>query len=311
MNERLIHAVSASLGSSMRTYARAHGGDINDAYDVTLADGRLVFVKSHDEADPRMFACEARGLEWLRAAGAIRIPRVLAYGDDDVAFLVLERIAPAARADDYEVRLGRELAALHRSAAAATPAAASGSLPAASTLESTAKSLDGRFGFPESNFIGSLTQDNTFAARWPEFYVTRRLEPQVRAAIDRHIAPASWQRGFARLFAMMDDLTGPPEPPSRLHGDLWSGNVMVDDAGAPCLIDPAVYAGHREVDLAMLRLFGGLGARTLAAYHEAAPLAEGHASRVALYQLYPLLVHVNLFGGSYVTSVERALQQYL
>jgi fructosamine-3-kinase len=141
--------------------------------------------------------------------------------------------------------------------------------------------------------------------------VTRRLEPQVRAAIDRGIAPASWQRGFARLFAVMDDLTGPPESPSRLHGDLWSGNVMVDDHGAPCLIDPAVYAGHREVDLAMLRLFGGLTARTLAAYHEAAPLAGDHASRVALYQLYPLLVHVNLFGGSYVSSVERALQQYL
>lgn len=293
MNERLIHGVSAALGSSMRTYARAHGGDINDAYEVTLADGRLVFVKSNDEADPRMFACEARGLDWLREADAIRIPRVLAYGqpdaDEDVAFLVLERIASASRADDYDEQLGRGLAALHRA-----------SLP-----------FDGQFGFPEPNFIGSLTQDNTFAAAWPEFYATRRLEPQVRAAIDRGVAPASWRRGFARLFAMMDDLAGPPEPPARLHGDLWSGNVMVDDQGAPCLIDPAVYAGHREVDLAMLRLFGGLGARTLAAYHEAAPLAEGHASRVALYQLYPLLVHVNLFGGSYVTSVERALQQYV
>jgi len=296
MNERLIHGVSAALGSSMRTYARAHGGDINDAYDVTLADGRLVFVKSHDEADPRMFACEARGLEWLREAGAIRIPQVLAYGEDDVAFLVLERIAPAARAADYEERLGRGLAALHR---------------AVSMSVDGRIAVDGQFGFPEANFIGSLTQDNTFAAAWPEFYATRRLEPQVRSAIDRGIAPASWQRGFARLFAMMDDLAGPPEPPSRLHGDLLSGNVMVDDAGAPCLIDPAVYAGHREVDLAMLRLFGGLGARTLAAYHEAAPLAEEHASRVALYQLYPLLVHVNLFGGSYVSSVERALNQYL
>jgi fructosamine-3-kinase len=301
MNERLIHAVSAALGSSVRTYTRAHGGDINDAYEATLADGRLVFVKTHDEADPRMFACEARGLDWLREAAAIRIPRVLAYGQDDVGFLVLERIAPAARAADYDERLGRELAALHRAAPATS----------ASSAASAATSLDGRFGFPESNFIGSLTQDNTFAETWPEFYVTRRLEPQVRAAIDRGIAPASWQRGFARLFAMMGELTGPPEPAARLHGDLWSGNVMVDDEGAPCLIDPAVYAGHREVDLAMLRLFGGLGGRTLAAYHEAAPLAEDAAVRVALYQLYPLLVHVNLFGGSYVTSVERALHQYL
>jgi fructosamine-3-kinase len=290
MIEPLTRAVSAALGSPVRAHARTHGGDINDAYDVTLADGRRVFVKSNDQADPRMFACEARGLEWLREADAIRIPRVLAYSDaeDGVAFLVLERIGSTARAADYDDRLGRGLAALHRSGW-----------------------KDGRFGFTEPNFIGSLTQDNTCADTWPAFYVTRRLEPQVRAAIDRGRAPASWQRGFTRLFAVMDDLTGPPEPPSRLHGDLWSGNVMVDDDGAPCLIDPAVYAGHREVDLAMLRLFGGMSARTLAAYHEAAPLADGHESRVALYQLYPLLVHVNLFGGGYVTSVERALNQYL
>jgi fructosamine-3-kinase len=298
MIERLTHAVSAALGSPVRAHARAHGGDINDACDVTLADGRRVFVKSNAQADPRMFACEARGLEWLRDARAIRIPRVLAYSDpddpddpgDDVAFLALERIAPAARASDYDDRLGRGLAALHR----------------AGWTDG-----DGRFGFTEPNFIGSLTQDNTRADTWPDFYVTRRLEPQVRTAIARGRAPAAGPRGVARLFAVMNDLTGPPEPPSRLHGDLWSGNVMVDERGAPCLIDPAVYAGHREVDLAMLRLFGGLNARVLAAYHEAAPLAGGHESRVALYQLYPLLVHVNLFGGSYVSSVERALNQYL
>jgi fructosamine-3-kinase len=305
MIERLTRAVSGALGSPVRGHARAHGGDINDAYDVTLADGRRVFVKSNAHADPRMFACEARGLEWLRKANAIRIPQVLAYSDpadsDGASFLVLERIASAARASDYDDRLGRGLATLHLAGWGA---------------DSHGESLrDGgaadRFGFTESNFIGSLTQDNTCADTWPAFYVTRRLEPQVRAAIDRGHAPASWQRGFARLFAVMDDLAGPPEPPSRLHGDLWSGNVMADDHGAPCLIDPAVYAGHREVDLAMLRLFGGLGARALAAYHEAAPLADGHESRVALYQLYPLLVHVNLFGGGYVQSVERALNQYL
>jgi fructosamine-3-kinase len=300
MIERLIHAVSVAIGSSVRTYTRAHGGDINDAYDVALADGRRVFVKSHPEADPRMFACEARGLEWLREPDAIRIPRVIAYGQDDTAFLVLESITSVARASDYDERLGRGLAALHR--AGWGDAAAGNAAVVAAT---------GGFGFTEPNFIGSLTQDNTFAETWPDFYVTRRLEPQVRAAIDGGRAPASWRREFARLFAAMEDLTGPPEPPSRLHGDLWGGNVMADERGAPCLIDPAVYAGHREVDLAMLRLFGGLGSRVLAAYHEAAPLADGHESRIALYQLYPLLVHVNLFGGSYVQSVERALNQYL
>jgi fructosamine-3-kinase len=288
--ERLNPAVSAALGSSIRSHARAHGGDINDAYEVTLTDGRRVFVKTNARADRRLFACEARGLDWLRHAGALRLPRVLAHAADDEGdappFLALEHIAAAPRAADFDDRLGRGLAALHQFGAPS-------------------------FGFDEPNFIGSLTQDNTPCATWPAFYVERRLDPQVRMAVDTGHAPAGWTRAFTRLFARMTDLAGPPEPPARLHGDLWSGNVMADETGAPCLIDPAVYGGHREIDLAMLRLFGGLNARVLAVYREATPLAPGFDGRVALYQLYPLLVHVNLFGGGYVASVERALQAYL
>ena len=111
------------------------------------------------------------------------------------------------------------------------------------------------------------------------------------------------------MCARLPELCGPAEPPARLHGDLWGGNAIADEHGEPVLIDPAVYGGHREIDLAMMRLFGGFGARCFAAYDEAYPLADGHAERVALYQLYPLLVHVNLFGGGYVASVERVLQQ--
>jgi fructosamine-3-kinase len=117
--------------------------------------------------------------------------------------------------------------------------------------------------------------------------------------------------GFERLFAALPDLAGPDEPPARLHGDLWGGNLLVDDAGAPCLIDPAVYGGHREIDLAMMRLFGGFGPRVFAAYDEAWPLAPGHEERVGLYQLYPLMVHVNLFGGGYVGSVESSLDRLM
>jgi fructosamine-3-kinase len=285
MIERLKPAVSAALGSPIRSHARAHGGDINDAFDVTLTDGRRIFVKTNARADRRMFSCEARGLDWLRETNALRVPRVLAHGEAP-PFLALEHIASASRAADFDERLGRGLAALHRSGAP-------------------------RFGFDEPNFIGSLTQDNAPCETWPAFYVERRLDPQVRAAVDTGHAPAGWTRLFAQLFTSIDDLVGATEPPARLHGDLWSGNVMTDDTGAPCLIDPAVYGGHREIDLAMLRLFGGLSPHVLAAYREAAPLAPGHESRVALYQLYPLLVHVNLFGGGYVASVERALRAYV
>jgi fructosamine-3-kinase len=117
------------------------------------------------------------------------------------------------------------------------------------------------------------------------------------------------RRDFERLLAQLEDLCGPAEAPARLHGDLWGGNLMTDDLGEPCLIDPAVYGGHREIDLAMMKLFGGFGSRVFAAYKEAWPLADGYRERVALYQLYPLMVHVNLFGGGYVGQVEALLGQ--
>jgi fructosamine-3-kinase len=301
MSNRLTDAVTAALGTSVASMSPTRGGDINEAFDARLADGRRVFVKTNAHADPRMFACEARGLDWLRAAHAIRVPQVLAASGMhrnagsanrnaaaryETPFLVLERISSAPPARDFDETLGRQLARLHQFGTA-------------------------RFGFDEPNFIGSLPQDNAPCDTWPEFFVTRRLAPQVRAAIDHGHAPTRWRREFDRLFARMPELTGPPEPPARVHGDLWGGNVMADEHGAPCIIDPAVYGGHREMDLAMLRLFGGASARCFAAYHETWPLAEGHADRVRLYQLYPLLTHVNLFGSGYVQAVESALRAYL
>jgi protein-ribulosamine 3-kinase len=164
-----------------------------------------------------------------------------------------------------------------------------------------------RFGWPRSNYVGSEPQDNTEEADWPSFYVRRRLEPQLERAHARGLASASMRRGLERLVARMPELAGAPEPPSRLHGDLWSGNAFAAADGAPVLIDPAVYGGHREIDLAMMRLFGGFSERVFDAYEEEWPLAPGNEARVALYQLYPLLVHVNLFGAGYAAGVERAL----
>jgi fructosamine-3-kinase len=283
---RLESSLAAALGARVRGARPLAGGDINDAYEIRLGDGREVFVKSNVSAPNDMFVAEARGLGWLAEAKTLRVPAVLAAsGANDVTpFLALELIRPAPRASDFDDRLGRGLAALHRHGAAA-------------------------FGLDHDNYIGRLPQKNTFVVTWPEFYRVRRLGPQLKAAADAGLAPSRVRRDFERLFAQLEDLCGPPEPPARLHGDLWGGNLLTDDRGEPCLIDPAVYGGHREIDLAMMKLFGGFGPRVFEAYKESFPLADGYRERVALYQLYPLMVHVNLFGGGYLAQVEAALSR--
>ena len=275
----VLPAVEAALGSAVVTWNAVSGGDINDAHEAHLADGRCVFVKSNREAPTGMFEAEARGLAWLGQARALRVPEVIAQGAN---FLVLECIRPGRRQPDFDERLGRGLAALHRAGAPS-------------------------FGLDHDNFIGRLAQANHPLATWAEFYRERRLLPQLRLAVDSRRTSAAMRRGFDQLLARLDEIVGPPEPPARLHGDLWSGNAMADEQGLPCLIDPAVHGGHREVDLAMMRLFGGFGPRVFAAYDEIFPLPPGHEERVPIYQLYFLMVHVNLFGGSYVASVEHAL----
>jgi fructosamine-3-kinase len=286
MQPALRAALARHLGSAVREVAPVAGGDINQAFRVWLADGRKLFVKTHPRPLPGMFGCEAQGLAWLSQANALRVPEVIAASDNEAgaAFLGLELIEPARRCADYDERLGRGLAALHRCHATS-------------------------FGFPRDNYIATLAQHNAAASSWPRFYLERRLEPQLALAVDRGHASSAMRAGFARVLARIDALCGPPEPPARLHGDLWGGNAMVDERGQPVLIDPAVYGGHREIDLAMMQLFGGFGPRCFAAYDELLPRAQGHEQRVPLYQLYPLLVHVNLFGGAYVASVERALSR--
>ena len=289
MTPELKAVLGTALGAEVRSSRTVAGGDINDAYRAGLADGREVFVKTNHGTDRRMFPCEAKGLAVLAEAGALRVPEVLAVSDetgDGPQFLVLELLEAKGRVSDYDERLGRGLAELHRFGAA-------------------------EFGLDHDNFIAHLPQDNTPADSWPAFYAMRRLEPLVRLAVDARRAETGWGRRFERLFGRLDELAGPPEPPARLHGDLWSGNLHIDERGAPALIDPAVYGGHREIDLAMLELFGNPGPRFWAAYDDAYPLGAERRDRVPLYQLYPLLVHVNLFGGGYVRSVEAALSRYV
>ena len=279
----LEDVVSLVLGERVLALRPIAGGDIADAYEAQLEGGRRAFVKTRTGAQAGMFGAEARGLEWLSEGQALRTPRVLGVSDGPHPLLALEMIRGSPKSPSFDEHLGRALAELHRFGAP-------------------------RFGLDHDNFIGSLPQSNRSQPTWPDFYREERLEPQVRRAVDRGLIDDRLGNDLRRLLATLDTIAGPTEPPARLHGDLWGGNVITDENGLACLIDPAAYGGHREVDLAMMSLFGGFGPRVFSAYEERYPLSPGHEDRLPLYQLYPLLVHVNLFGRGYVPAAERAVR---
>ncbi len=278
-----------SLPPGARVLGRVGGGDINEAYRVVLAGGSEAFVKTRADAMAGEYQAEAAGLEWLAQAGAVRVPRVLELGDD---YLALEWVQPGSLSAGGEEQLGAGLA---RTLAAGSPVFG----------------LDGpgRSGAHPARF-GSLGLPNEPRPDWPSFYAQNRLAPLARLARERSALRAEGVAAVERVCERIDTLTGPPEPPARLHGDLWWGNVMAGADGGAWLIDPSAYGGHREVDLAMLRLFGGPSPRFYAAYEQVSPLAAGWQERVELYQLAPLLVHALLFGGSYRASAETVAQRY-
>jgi fructosamine-3-kinase len=268
------------------------GGDINEAWQVRLEDGREAFVKTRDDAGSGEYAAEARGLRWLGEPGALRVPEVLEVGEHHLALAWIE---PGQLSAGGEEELGKGLATLHRAGAPhfGGPEAA----------------LGAEAGHDAAGF-GSLRLPNEPTASWPEFYVERRLRPLMSVAGKRGAVSQVALGALERICERMDALAGPAEPPARLHGDLWWGNVLPDAGGHPWLIDPSAYGGHREVDPPMLKLFGASRGRVFDAYQEEYPLSEGHEERVELWQLLPLLVHAILFGGSYAAAVERAARRY-
>jgi fructosamine-3-kinase len=279
-----------SLPAGVTDARRIGGGDINEAWRVTLADSGTAFVKTRADAGPGEYAAEADGLAWLAEPGGLRTPRVLEVSDD---YLALEWIEPGRLDTAGSEELGRGLAVIH---AAGAPDFGDPQ-PGGS-----------RSGVPSR--FGSLSLPNEPTADWPSFYAERRLRPLAALAQQRGALSDTGVRAVERVCARITELAGPVEPPARLHGDLWGGNVMADTEGRPWLIDPSAYGGHREVDLAMLRLFGAPSERVFSAYAEVAPLAEGWEDRVALWQLLPLLVHAVLFGGSYQPAAERIAHRY-
>ncbi len=277
-----------SLPAGVRDARRVGGGDINEAWQVRLADGTEAFVKTRADAAPGEYAREAEGLSWLGEVGALRVPRVLEIAADR---LVLEWVPPGSLSAAGEEELGRGLAAVHAAGA-----------PRFGDFRSAEPSQGGGFG--------SLRLPEAPTPDWPSFYGERRLLPLAAHARERGALSSAGASAVERVCERLAELSGPAEPPARLHGDLWSGNVHADVEGRPWLIDPSAYGGHRELDLAMLRLFGSPSERVFAAYAEVMPLADGWRERVELWQLLPLLVHAVLFGGSYGAAAERVAARY-
>jgi protein-ribulosamine 3-kinase len=261
------------------------GGCINNGGKLTTSAGTF-FLKWNDALKyPGMFEAESKGLTILSDTQAIHIPRIMINGQTrSFQYIAIEFIASQKKQTNYWEALGRSLAALHRVSSRA-------------------------FGLDHNNYIGSLRQINTWHPRWVDFFIEQRLEAQLKLAVHKHLADATLVKQFQNLFKKLPDLL-PNEKPSLLHGDLWAGNLIADEHGMPCLIDPAVYFGHREIELAFTQLFGGFDSEFYQSYEETFPLEPGFSQRADLYNLYPLLVHANLFGSSYIAQVRTVLNRY-
>ncbi len=278
-------AVAARFTGRTVTGERPLSGALTE---VGLDDGRTVVVKLADA--PGAARAEAAGLRWLADAGTVRIPAV--HGVDGRR-LVTDRVTQGPSSAGAALRFGRDLAGLH-----AAGALSFGSAPP---------------GGPEEAYIGLAPMRNATGDDWPRWYAAHRVLPYLRRAVDAGTVRTCEAADVERVCERLPELAGPAEPPARLHGDLWNGNVLWGADGHIRLIDPAAHGGHRETDLAMLRLFGCPHLdRILAGYREAAPLAGGWEGRVGLHQLFPLLVHAVLFGRGYaeqaVTAARTALR---
>ena len=258
------------------------GGDINHVYKVSK-EGKASVVKVNSRADfPLMFEKEAKGLELLKLS--INTPNIIQIqSQGEFQFLEIEYFHEISKNDSFWIDFGQKLAKLHQNSSK-------------------------KFGLEYSNFIGSLVQDNTQKNTWESFFIELRLMPMVEMAVNSGEVNFVEAKIIEKFYLKMNELI-PIEPAALLHGDLWRGNYLATDQG-PVLIDPAVYYGHREMDLAMMKLFGGFDQTLFGAYNENYPLEKGWEKRIQYHQLYPLLVHLNLFGRSYWEKIQNILKAF-
>jgi len=287
----LIKAIESADGPGCRITdrQRVSGGDINRCFKLTLSSGRVVFLKENQSSLAHMFAAESTGLLELSNAvkgiEGISVPKPLAWGlDGDRSFLLMEHISQGRLKSS--VSFGASFAELHRGARSDS------------------------CGFEQNNWIGSTPQLNDLTASWQVFFAEYRLGFQWKLARERGFGNLTADRAMERIQSRISSILPAPDRPSLLHGDLWGGNWMAGAEGRAWLIDPAVYYGHREADIAMTELFGGFPSGFRDAYQETWPLEPGFSERKNLYNLYHLLNHLNLFGSSYWPSVMSGINQY-
>ena len=293
INASLCEAIRKIAGEdvSITKSVRISGGDINEASMLSLSNGRKVFLKSNRSKGAEFFEAEAQGLSAIRDTNAIAVPEVLGIGKDpdNGAFLILGFIENSQKMDGYWRIFAEELAAMHR----------------ADTSEYV---TGGKYGFLNDNYIGSREQVNTPYENWVDFFRDCRLIPRFEGASSYF--DEGMTRSINRLLDHLDKWLIEPERPSLLHGDLWGGNAITGSDGKAWLIDPAVYVGHAEADLAMTELFGGFAGEFYQAYAKSGMISDGYEDRRDIYNLYHLLNHLISFGGSYYGSVARIVKHY-
>lgn len=277
---------AAGFGNPViNSVSAVHGGSINSAYRIDTSAGSFFAKVNQADILPGLFEKEARGLEFLSRNSSFTVPRVIGTGlTGKNAWLLTEFLRSSPEKPDFATEFGRKLAEMHR--------------------------VTGPFfGLEEDNYIGSLPQTNTRTDSWPDFFAEMRISPQLKRARDSRLISPADVRAFDALTKKLSDFF-PQENPSPLHGDLWSGNFITDSAGKPAVFDPAVYFGHRYMDLGMTKLFGGFPDGFYNAYFNAYPAEPNAEEGTEVANIYPLLVHVNLFGGGYVQQVRSALRKY-
>lgn len=288
LSKEIIKKISQELGNNFQIYSSSSigGGSINQAVHIKSNLGNFFIKWNNAKAFPQMFEKEAQSLEILRNTDSIRIPKVILINEsENESFLLLEYIEQGSPKPDFWFEFAQSLAILHQN-------------------------NSDFYGLDFDNYIGSLPQLNKQHGNWIDFFVEERLLPQIRSAHNNGLLQSQHHRNFEKLFSKLETIF-PNEKPSLIHGDLWSGNFMIDEKGNACIFDPAIYYGNRIMDIAMSKMFGGFSSDFYQFYNECFPMENNWEEQIEIANLYPYLVHLNLFGLSYLSGINAVLRRFV